>query len=88
MVYIIIISTYIYTVYLLSDTRIRVAIGNDKGEYFKPTIGMPQRDALSPVLFVIYLEHIMRKQTRRYPFRDNKRDCVVQYADDTTLAYH
>ena len=30
----------------------------------------------------------MREQTRRYPFRDNKRAYVVQYADDTTLAYH
>ena len=75
--------------YLLSDTRIRVAIGNVKGEYFKSTIGLPQGDALSPVLFVIYLEHIMLEQTRRYPFRDNRRDYVVQqYADDTTLAYH
>jgi len=75
-------------IYLLSDTRIRVQIDDEHGDYFETTIGVPQGDALSPVLFVIYLEHIMREQKRRHPFRENKRDHVVQYADDTTFAYH
>ena len=74
--------------YLLSDISIRVAIGNDKGKYFKTTVRVPQGDAISPMSFVVYLEHIMREQNRRYPFRDNRRDNVVQYADNTTFAYH
>jgi len=74
--------------YLLSDTRVRVKIRRENGKYFGTTIGVPQGDALSPVLFIIYLEHIMREQERTSHFRKNSRDFVVQYADDTTLAFH
>ena len=44
--------------YLLSDTRVRVECRlktNMAGEYFATTTRVPQGDALSPVLLVVYL---------------------------------
>ena len=74
--------------YLLSDTRVRVKIGTEVGQFFKTTVGIPQGDALYPVLFIIYLEHIMREHAAQCSFRDNENDKIVHYADDTTFARH
>ena len=51
--------------YLLSETTLRVKVGSNISETFKTTIGTPQGDALSPILFLIYLEHILRRHRRR-----------------------
>ena len=40
-------------IYLLSETTFRVKVGKNISETFKITIGIPQGDALSPVLFLI-----------------------------------
>ncbi|NDG65218.1 MAG: hypothetical protein EBY29_17420, partial [Planctomycetes bacterium] len=74
--------------YLLSDTRVRVGIGRESGGYPGTTTGVPQGDALSPVLPVTCPEHVVREQERVNHFRKNSRDFVVQYADDTTPAFH
>lgn len=75
---------------LLGDTRTRVATGSERGEYPKTTVGVPQGDALSPVVLVTYLEFVLRDADRQggSPCRTSKRDYVVQYADDTTLAFN
>jgi hypothetical protein len=45
---------------LMSNTTCRVTVKNILGPAFETTIGIPQGDGLSPVLFVIYLEAAMR----------------------------
>ena len=55
-------------------------IGNSIGEMFETSIGTPQGDTLSPILFLIYLEHIMRTIPAGLARED--RDLWVAYADD------
>ena len=70
--------------YLLAETKLQIKIGQDIGEKFNTTIGTPQRDALSPILFLIYMEHIMRTfQTRDYM---TAREITFAYADDINFA--
>jgi hypothetical protein len=45
--------------FLLSETTLRVKVGANLGEMFKTFIGTPQGDALSPILFLIYLEDVL-----------------------------
>jgi len=61
-----------------------VEIGQDKGETFSTTIGTPQGDALSPVLFLVYLEHIMRTHENRNLML--QREITFAYADDVNFA--
>lgn len=71
--------------YLLAETKIQIKIGQDIGEKFSTTIGTPQGDALSPILFLIYMEHIMRTfPTREYM---TAREITFAYADDINFAY-
>src|SRR5690349_14911008 len=49
-------SEYRIITYLLSDTTLQVRIRGYLGKEFRTTIGTPQGDALSPALFIIYLE--------------------------------
>ena len=47
--------------YLLSETTLNVKIdGAETKRPFTSNIGTPQGDSLSPVLFIIYLEHALK----------------------------
>ena len=70
--------------FLLAETKLQVKIGQDKGETFSTTIGTPQGDALSPVLFLVYLEHIMRTHENRNLML--QREITFAYADDVNFA--
>ena len=72
-------STYQIMQYLLADTTIQYL-----NEKFETTIGVPQGDALSPILFIIYLEMILRYHRNTHPDQELSADYyVTQYADDT-----
>jgi hypothetical protein len=66
--------------FLLSDTTLRVKVGASIGELFKTWIGTPQGDGLSPILFLIYLEYILRRHRRRNLLAAN--EIEMAYADD------
>ena len=66
--------------YLLSDTTLRVKVGSSISEQFKTSIGTPQGDALSPILFLIYLEHTLRRHRRRNLL--TAVELEMAYADD------
>jgi len=71
---------------LLSNTSLSVRLGKDLSSKFNTTIGTPQGDALSPVLFVIYLEAALRELRAVLPPRpvgDRMLPPEVIYADDT-----
>ena len=71
--------------FLLSKTTLRGKINGELGKTFDTHIGTPQGDALSPILFLIYLEHVWRT----FPGRNlllSAPDVVVKYADDVNLA--
>ena len=61
--------------FLLSKTTLKVKIGNSIGEMFEISLGTPQGDTLSPILFLIYLEHIMK--TLPEGFARNDRDLMI-----------
>jgi hypothetical protein len=52
---------------LLADTSLRTRIGKMTGQSFATTIGTPQGDALSPCLFLVYFEFVMRTLDHRFP---------------------
>ena len=54
--------------YLLADTTSRVKIGSETGDIFATKIGVPQGDSLSPILFLIYMEAILREAGHREKF--------------------
>ena len=68
--------------YLISNTHMQCQIGRTKSESFDTTQGIPQGDALSPVLFIIYLEKIMRTFREKHPDMTNEQ-LITHYADDT-----
>merc|ERR1712196_749490 len=70
--------------YLISETTMQVKIGKEYGEKFKTIIGTPQGDALSPLLFLIYLEEIIR--TAGLEEKLQQRDLIYAYADDVNFA--
>ena len=45
---------------LLKDVSLTVRCGSVYGEQFKTTIGTPQGDCLSPILFILYLANALR----------------------------
>ncbi|GFN94758.1 very-long-chain enoyl-coa reductase [Plakobranchus ocellatus] len=69
--------------FLLSETTIDVKInGANDPMPFTTNIGTPQRDSLSPVLFIVYLEHALRDIR---PVQNDKQEPVpveIIYADD------
>ena len=71
--------------FLLAETKLQVKIGADKGEIFDTTIGTPQGDALSPVLFLVYLEHILRTNEANHNLM-LQREITFAYADDVNFA--
>ena len=74
--------------YLLSETELMVKVNERTGERFKTTTGVPQGDSLSPVLFIVYLEHLMRRHKERVLIRDRSEDYVILFADDIKLMHH
>jgi exonuclease III len=76
---------------LLASTTLRVKIQGQLGKKFTTLMGIPQGDALSPVLFVVYLEAAMREvralfsvqEDGRYVSSDWFQDVMeAAYADD------
>jgi hypothetical protein len=68
--------------YLLSNTTLQPKLNGELGDKFQTILGTPQGDALSPVLFTIYLEGVLRKfrQAAQYETTDTQMDTC--YADD------
>jgi len=77
--------------YLLSNTTLQIRYGKRLGNKFKTTIGTPQGDALSPILFIFYLEIVMKyhrnvqitEQILIKPYQGFH--MVTHYADDTDI---
>jgi len=46
---------------LLAETKLRIKSRGKLGNWFDTVLGIPQGDALSPILFVVYLESAMRE---------------------------
>ena len=78
--------------FLLADTTLTVRLGTAQSDPFPTTLGTPQGDALSPILFVIYLEAALRDFRGPGPCRSLPRpptDALlpgeIGYADDIDL---
>jgi sorting nexin-29 len=69
--------------YLLSETNLSTRINDVYGTPFRTTIGTPQGDALSPVLFTVYLESALRKFIERFKIPRSSLQQIICYADDT-----
>ena len=80
--------------YLLADTELHVKLDGKIYNKFKTTIGTPQGDALSPILFIIYLEMAFRYHKEHFDatyanilHTPEARPSIIQedieYADDT-----
>ncbi|GFS17489.1 reverse transcriptase [Elysia marginata] len=68
--------------YLLSNTELSIKLkGSSKTESFKSNIGTPQGDSLSPVLFIVCLEHAL-KNIRRIETLYTQNTLELAYADD------
>lgn len=77
------ISEYRIIQYLLSTTTLTARIQNVLGKPFRTRSGTPQGDALSPVLFIIYLEAALRKaNSQAYAFNPQLYYKEIGYADD------
>jgi hypothetical protein len=72
---------------LLSNTTLEPRVDGVMGEKFSTTIGTPQGDGLSPILFTIYLEAAMRELRKdcQVTSLDPKKTFYMEtlYADDT-----
>ena len=73
---------------LLDNTTLAVQIDNITGKPFEATIGTPQGDSLSPILFVCYLEAALRDvraHIQPRPSADTYIPTETEYADDVTF---
>ena len=61
--------------YLL-DRQQKVRLQNESSDYGKITTGVPQGTILEPLLFILYINDILR---------DMPKDNILSYADDTVL---
>ena len=74
---------------LLANTNLTVKLGEAFSDPFVTTIGSPQGDGLSPILFAIYLEsalkHVRAKAAEMHPrpTDDNELPQEALYADDS-----
>ena len=71
--------------YLLSESKLMVKLEGTVGNLFSTEAGTPQGDSLSPILFLVYLEHIIRSYPRRDLVRSS-RAVEISYADDVVIA--
>ena len=70
--------------FLLTETTLSIKHPNNNSSKFDTWIGSPHGDALSPVLFTIYLEACMKSIKKTYPEKRYK----LTYADDIdSVAY-
>ena len=70
---------------LLTETTLQPRLKRGKGSTFATTIGTPQGDSLSHVLFVIYLEATLRDLRHNLPQRPREDINIphyIAYADD------
>ena len=70
---------------LLADTCLRVRLKGVLSEVFETTIGTPQGDGLSPILFAVYLERALidvRASMPQRPMTDKGLPEETLYADD------
>jgi hypothetical protein len=72
--------------FLLAETTLRVKVNGTLGEIFQTLIGTPQGDALSCILFIIYMEVILRTYTgiEKY-MKIGQNEQTLAYADDVQL---
>jgi hypothetical protein len=75
------ISEYRILTYLLSHTTLQTRIKGQLGPKFTTSIGTPQGDALSPILFIFYLEAALRVYRDRVPV-PSLLHLDLSYADD------
>jgi hypothetical protein len=70
---------------LLVKTTLQAKINNILSDPFETTIGAPQGDSLSPVIFTVYLELALRelRAANIRPKEDNNLPAEICYADDT-----
>jgi exonuclease III len=73
--------------YLLSETTLSTRINNEYGEKFNTSIGTPQGDALSPILFNYYLNLALKEfmDKENIQFNDDELQFIISFADDTDL---
>jgi len=76
-------SEYRIVHYLLSNTYLATRIQGYYGKKFQTTIGTPQGDALSPILFTLYLEMALRTHCNNIPTAYSTEHRIISYADDT-----
>ncbi|XP_029654183.1 uncharacterized protein LOC115227525 [Octopus sinensis] len=70
---------------LLIDTELTVKIGPVQSRSFKTSIGTPQGDSISPVLFIVYLEAALRDLRKLVK---STSITEVIYADDVDFLSH
>jgi hypothetical protein len=71
---------------LLAETNLQVKLGKVLSDPFATTIGTPQGDGLSPILFAVYLESALRQVRQEAglrPISDEGLPPEAIYADDT-----
>ena len=72
--------------FLLAETTLRVKVNGKLGEIFQTLIGTPQGDALSCVLFIIYMEVILRTYAGKEKYmKIGQNEQTLEYADDVQL---
>jgi len=70
------------------NSKSKISFGGELSEEFQVTTGLRQGDALSPALFNIALESVMRtviSQAKGIEIKDNRHLTAVAYADDIVL---
>ena len=70
---------------LITNTTLRPRVQGTYGDSFPTSIGVPQGDALSPILFAIYLETALRYHLSNLPTPYSPDLRITHYADDTDL---
>ena len=53
-------ETVAATMMLYRNTKVKVRSPDGDTDYFNIVAGMPQRDTLTPYLFIIYLDYVLR----------------------------